>query len=1001
MWSGRSGKNLDKNKKKNGKNNRRNQIIEEIITDSEDPVYPVTDENNYGVSSEDLKNGHDAKIPSSSSSSDEEGSSVFDPEKKDVIDLNSVMDTLETVTQSIPNSTYSGIDQIKESLEKRDTGCWSGIQEICKNQLEKFRIRALNPEIELLYRAIVEYDKNKESFPGIDTIQQLLFAQQKKDFITNYIREEKYRLSNSNIKLNAYRTLEKEIKRSSPHVSLRSILADDSEQMQAIVRNQATGKGYMLEHVPNVSVQDVLRYNRGGDVRSTTSQKKLNAFRDKLKKGFSILTGIESPLVPPTSIEEADMVEEDTFLTPKEQEKAFLQKALKDNPNQTVFAFKNKFFLRMPSQQYPGEWRIHVTYKLGDLSYIEDNLYDENTARNKKLYKHIKYTWKINKNGEWSIQRRAGELFLKSGRDVNPGFMDQEYEMTQENKFVRKNFPSERMKPLIKDPEKLTFSSIMKTHEGDTLETIVYKTKRLDSLSSEQKMKLAVAVLRAVKEQVYDKGFVHCDLKPDNIIVDLKDVNNPIVTIFDWELSLKKGQDVKAMVGTKSYLPPEMAKLDPKLKNKNKTAYFKASEKIDVFSCGKILMEILLGKLTNSDREKPQGAVLSFLLATLELTEQGEGDRLVKNYVEKATQPYRTANNPNSSQEFINLFSATLDMDANKRPNLTQCIETLENLRLEHKSEVVKKANEIANKLRDDLHQYSLSKPPHDSNYIKEQILSSFEGLPQNDETLQEYIHTLGIKALHGCQHVGDIINKVEQITGDFDYREKWIYKGKIVDELDNKIALRYRKFIHRHPFTLDGMNELNQKNVESEGCFEDDAVEMQFLNHIRKEIALESPNFQKLKEMCRERLNHSKLSKEEITFYQAILRWEHYSKNDGAQLDTLQQLLIYHQKKNIIQRCEREIYQSKSKTKTNAYKELLDFTRSSLLAINTSLYQAMIEKRQKDNHFARYFLKSEKNLSAFFNSVVFEKGIMQQIRELPDYDKIVQSMGKKNGFTH
>jgi serine/threonine protein kinase len=136
---------------------------------------------------------------------------------------------------------------------------------------------------------------------------------------------------------------------------------------------------------------------------------------------------------------------------------------------------------------------------------------------------------------------------------------------------------------------------------------------------------LTNAILQTFKKQVLDYKIAHLDLKPENIIVDigdlrlLKDSNfvipkNIEINIIDYGLSVKFGEYVNKILGTKGYISPEMEKSRIVVKD----------EKADIFAIGTIL-KILWGfldehKVYSTDNLNPEKIqqVYSFLFSSQE-----------------------------------------------------------------------------------------------------------------------------------------------------------------------------------------------------------------------------------------------------------------------------------------------------------------------------------------------------------------------------------------------
>ncbi|XP_051142953.1 uncharacterized protein LOC127259588 [Andrographis paniculata] len=119
---------------------------------------------------------------------------------------------------------------------------------------------------------------------------------------------------------------------------------------------------------------------------------------------------------------------------------------------------------------------------------------------------------------------------------------------------------------------------------GSLRNALLKKDKILD-----QRKKLIIAMDAAFgMEYLHSKNIVHFDLKCDNLLVNLRDPHRPICKVGDFGLSkIKRNTLVSGGVrGTLPWMAPELL-------NGSST---KVSEKVDVFSFGIVLWEILTGE---------------------------------------------------------------------------------------------------------------------------------------------------------------------------------------------------------------------------------------------------------------------------------------------------------------------------------------------------------------------------------------------------------------------
>ncbi len=120
-----------------------------------------------------------------------------------------------------------------------------------------------------------------------------------------------------------------------------------------------------------------------------------------------------------------------------------------------------------------------------------------------------------------------------------------------------------------------TSYTVMREIKGENLFNIILDDSTAISLTIAERLEINQALLKALKEQVTDKGIIHCDIKCENIIIDK---GPPIsATIFDYGFSsLISDKNPMPSGGTLAYAAPELF-------NDMKTA------KSDVFSLGRVM----------------------------------------------------------------------------------------------------------------------------------------------------------------------------------------------------------------------------------------------------------------------------------------------------------------------------------------------------------------------------------------------------------------------------
>ncbi|KTC78787.1 serine/threonine-protein kinase [Legionella cherrii] len=122
---------------------------------------------------------------------------------------------------------------------------------------------------------------------------------------------------------------------------------------------------------------------------------------------------------------------------------------------------------------------------------------------------------------------------------------------------------------------------IIKKAPGITLHDLLYGTPQ-EPLDTATRKAISLAILDAYIEQVKRRGLVHNDISLRNIMVDLSNPKQPIVTFIDFAFAKKiKVNDSGSLIrGTPVYMAPERFEGDG------------SSTASDVFALGHILAEI-------------------------------------------------------------------------------------------------------------------------------------------------------------------------------------------------------------------------------------------------------------------------------------------------------------------------------------------------------------------------------------------------------------------------
>lgn len=135
-----------------------------------------------------------------------------------------------------------------------------------------------------------------------------------------------------------------------------------------------------------------------------------------------------------------------------------------------------------------------------------------------------------------------------------------------------------------------SFATVTEYMVNGSLRNVLQKTER--GLDKRKRLLIAMDVAFGM-EYLHGKNIVHFDLKSDNLLVNLRDPHRPICKVGDLGLSKVKCQTLISggVRGTLPWMAPELLNGSSSL----------VSEKVDVFSFGIVMWELLTGEEPYAD----------------------------------------------------------------------------------------------------------------------------------------------------------------------------------------------------------------------------------------------------------------------------------------------------------------------------------------------------------------------------------------------------------------
>jgi hypothetical protein len=203
--------------------------------------------------------------------------------------------------------------------------------------------------------------------------------------------------------------------------------------------------------------------------------------------------------------------------------------------------------------------------------------------------------------------------------------------------------------------------------ENGSLADILFNGKSYTLLDWKGRFNISLGVARSLAYLHHEclEWIIHCDVKPENILLDQN--FEPKITDFGLAKLLSRGgpnQNVSHIRGTLGYIAPEWASGLP------------ITAKVDVYSYGVVLLELLSGTRVSElvDGSDEVHMVRSKLVRTLPDKSEWEEQSWIDDFVDpKLSRPLNYV----QARTLIRLAISCLDEDRDKRPTMESVVQTL------------------------------------------------------------------------------------------------------------------------------------------------------------------------------------------------------------------------------------------------------------------------------------------------------------------------------------
>ncbi|KTD59234.1 protein kinase domain-containing protein [Legionella shakespearei] len=198
-------------------------------------------------------------------------------------------------------------------------------------------------------------------------------------------------------------------------------------------------------------------------------------------------------------------------------------------------------------------------------------------------YYRCRYTLSFDNDGKLLVKKRQeGRIRLVKEQNIREKTAEHLKLMVSEAEAMQRSDTWHRLhdkpeifhaKPMVQVDNKTYM--IMRELPGVQLLKMIEDNE----LTLQERLDLSIALLTALKEQVHDLGYVHRDIKPDNILVYKNGSQFEIYIIDFGFIKRKEYSDANAKMGSPPYAAPECY-----------STFNDKTEKTDIYAMGRTLM---------------------------------------------------------------------------------------------------------------------------------------------------------------------------------------------------------------------------------------------------------------------------------------------------------------------------------------------------------------------------------------------------------------------------